>query len=132
MEAVTATGMLSLVVLGFVTNSISLTHNEKTADSANASAALALQKLEDLRSKAIGAPDTNVPGAFDDPANPLRADGTTAAGGIFTRRWTVSAANVPTNGVRTLTVTVDWSDVRSHRTTLAAYVRCPTIPCTAP
>jgi hypothetical protein len=28
-----------------------------------------------------------------------------------------------------VTVTVTWRDSRSHTTTLAAYIRCSTIPC---
>ncbi len=59
--------------------------------------------------------------------NPLRADGT--PGGKFNRSWSVSANNSPTWGLKTVTVTVAWTDSRSHSTSVAAYVRCANIPC---
>ena len=127
LEAVAATSFLALALMAFAANTITLTHNEKSADSTSAAHALAQQTLEQLRSAPFGALAV-APGNYTDPANPLRADGT--AGGIFTRRWTVSANNQPILGLRTVTVTVSWTDTRSHTTTLAAYVRCgPTPPC---
>ena len=126
LEAVTATAFLALALMAFAANTIWLTHDEKSADSTNAAHALAQQKLEQLRSMQLGAAAL-APGIYLDPVNPLRADGT--AGGSFTRRWTVSGNDQPTFGLRTVTVTVSWRDTRSHTTTLAAYVRCSTIPC---
>jgi len=112
--------------MAFAANTITLTHNEKSADSTGAAHALAQQKLEQLRSTPLGAAAV-APGSYTDAANPLRADGT--GGGVFTRNWTVSANDQPVFGLRTVTVTVSWQDTRSHTTTLAAYVRCSTIPC---
>src|SRR6266516_3905541 len=109
LEAVAATAFLAVALMAFAANTIWLTHDEKTADSTSAAHALAQQKLEQLRSM------------------PLGADGT--AGGTFTRTWTVSANNSPTFGLRTVTVRVSWRDTRLHTTTLAAYIRCSTIPC---
>ena len=126
LEAVAATSFLALALMAFAANTITLTHNEKSADSTSAAHALAQQKLEQLRSTPLGAAQV-APGNYTDPGNPLRADGT--AGGTFTRRWTVSGNDAPTFGVRTVTVTVSWTDTRAHTTTLAAYVRCSTIPC---
>src|SRR5439155_931449 len=88
--------------------------------------ALAQQKLEQLRSMPLGAAQV-APNSYTDPANPLRADGT--GGGTFSRTWTVSANDSPTFGLRTVTVRVSWRDTRLHVTTLAAYIRCSTIPC---
>ena len=123
-EAVAATAFLALALMAFAANSIWLTHDEKSADSTSAAHALAQQKLEQLRSTQLGGVAT---GIYSDPSNPLQADGT--AGGTFTRRWTVSGNDQPTFGLRTVTVTVQWRDTLTHTTTLAAYIRCSTIPC---
>jgi len=112
--------------MAFAANTISLTHNEKSADSTSAAHALAQQKLEQLRSLELDAPQLAPNTSYVDPANPLQADGT--AGGTFTRRWVVSA-NDPAPGLRTVSVTVTWRDTRLHTTTLASYVRCSAIPC---
>src|SRR5437870_11413183 len=124
LEAVAATSFLALALMAFAANTISLTHNEKSADSTSAAHALAQEKLEQLRSMQLGALN---PGIYIDPANPLKADGT--AGGTFTRRWVVSGNDSPASGLRTVTVTVSWQDTRLHTTTLASYVRCSAIPC---
>jgi len=126
LEAVAATSFLALALMAFAANTISLTHNEKSADSTSAAHALAQQKLEQLRSLELGALQL-APGIYLDPANPLQADGT--AGGTFTRRWVVSGNDSPASGLRTVTVTVSWRDTRLHTTTLASYVRCSAIPC---
>ena len=126
LEAVAATAFLAVALMAFAANTIMLTHNEKSADSTSAAHALAQQKLEQLRSTPLGAAQVAT-GLYTDPANPLRADGT--GGGTFTRTWTVSPNNTPTFGLRTVTVRVSWQDTRSHFTTLAAYIRCSTIPC---
>ena len=126
LEAVAATAFLAVALMAFAANTIWLTHDEKTADSTSAAHALAQQQLEQLRSMPLGAVEVAT-GAYTDPANPLGADGT--AGGTFTRTWTVSANNLPTFGLRTVTVRVSWRDTRQHITALAAYIRCSTIPC---
>src|SRR5438874_11346552 len=82
LEAVAATAFLAVALMAFAANTISLTHNEKTADSTSAAHALAQQKLEQLRSTPLGAPQV-ASGNYTDATNPLRADGTT--GGSFTR-----------------------------------------------
>jgi Tfp pilus assembly protein PilV len=124
LESLVATVFLSVALLGLASSAISLTRNEKGADSTSAAHGLVTQKLEQLRSLPL---DAIAPGNFTDAANPLRADG--ATGGTFTRAWNVSANNTPTNGLRTVTVTVTWSDSRSHTTSAAAYVRCGNNPC---
>jgi len=126
LEAVAATAFLAVALMAFAANTIWLTRDEKSADSTSAAHALAQQKLEQLRSTPLGAAAV-APGIYIDPTNPLRADGT--AGGPYTRRWTVSGNDQPAFGLRTVTVTVSWRDSRSHTTTLAAYIRCSTIPC---
>ncbi len=125
LEALAATVFLAVALMAFAANTISLTHNEKSADSTSAAHALAQQKLEQIRSMPLGAPQA-APGSYTDGA--LAADGT--AGGIFSRNWTISANNSPSWGLRTVTVTVSWNDPRAHSTQLSAYIRCSTIPCT--
>ena len=126
LEALAATCFLAIALMAFAANTVSLTRNEKSADSTSAAHALATQKLEQLRSTPLGAPQVN-PGNYVDAVNPMKADGT--VGGPFTRTWMVSGNNVPTWGLRTVTVTVAWTDSKAHSTRLAAYVRCSTIPC---
>src|SRR5881396_2598972 len=103
LEAVAATAFLAVALLAFAANSISLTRNEKSADSTSAAHALAQQKLEQLRSMPLGAPG-HVTGNYSDGV--LKADGTAGTGAIFTRTWTVSAGNAPTWGLKTVTVRV--------------------------
>jgi Tfp pilus assembly protein PilV len=127
LEALAATAFLGVALLGFAANSISLTRSAKTADSTSAAHALAQQELERLRSMPLGAAAL-APGAYQDATNPLTADG--LAGGTFERSWVVSANDVPTWGLKTVTVTVQWTDRSGdHATSLAAYTRCTTIPC---
>jgi Tfp pilus assembly protein PilV len=126
LEALAATGFVAIALMGFAANTISLTRSEKSADSTSAAHALAQQKLEQLRSTPLGAVQVN-PGNSVDAANPMKADGT--VGGGFTRTWTVSGNDTPAWGLRTVTVTVAWTDSRAHFTKLAAYVRCSKIPC---
>ena len=125
-EALAATAFLAVGLLGFAAKTVSLTREQKAADSTSAAHALAQQKIEQLRSLPLGAAGTN-PGLYNDGQNPLRADGTN--GGSFTRSWVVSANNTPTFGLRTVTVTVSWRDFRTHATRIAAFIRCANIPC---
>jgi Tfp pilus assembly protein PilV len=126
LEALAAITFLAIALMAFAANTVSLTRNQKSADSTSVANALGQQKLEQLRSTPLGAPALN-PGNYADAQNPLKADGTT--GGPFSRTWTVSANDTPAWGLRTVTVTVAWTDSKAHSTRLAAYVRCSKIPC---
>lgn len=126
LEALAATSFLSAAILAIGASSISLTRAAKSADSTGAATALALEKLERLRSMPLGA-TALTPGQYYDTANPLRADGT--SGGIYDRSWTVSLNDHPTFGLRTVIVTVAWQDTKPHTARVAAYVRCSTVPC---
>ena len=127
LEALAATSFLAVGLLGLMASTVTVTRTTKTSDGLAAANALAVQKLEQLRSMPLGAAQ-HASGNYADASNPLRADGT--AGGVYTRTWTVSANNTPTFGVKTVIVTVAWQDSRAHTTRIAAYVRCQTIPCT--
>ena len=126
LEALAVTGLLSTALLALAASSITATRTEKAADSTSAATALALQKLEQLRSMPLGAAQLT-PGLYYDPSNPLRADGT--GGGRFRRSWQVSPNDTPRFGLRLVTVTVEWADSQSRATRVAAYVRCSKIPC---
>lgn len=126
LEALAGTTFLSVALLGLASSSISLTRQAKTADSLSAATALAQERLEQLRSMPLDAPQL-APGRYDDPDNPLRANGT--PGGRFNRSWTVSPKDTPRFGLKTVVVTLTWTDSRPQTTRLAAYVRCSTLPC---
>ena len=105
---------------------INVSRSAKTSDATAAATALATEKLEQLRSMPLDAA-AFVPGIYFDPSNPLTADG--EMGGTYRRRWLISAKDTPVFGVKTVTVTVAWRDSSEHETSVAAYVRCSTVPC---
>ena len=125
LEALAATALLAVALLGFSSNSVSLTRSAKTADSVAVAMGLAQQRLELIRSSPLGAV---VSGSFND-ATTLKANGT--ANGPYSRSWVITL-DTPRSGVRTVTVSVSWTDSRAHTVQLAAYVRCPTVPCPNP
>ena len=126
LDAVAATGLLGVAVLGLSAGPLTLARNAKMADGVAVATALAQEELERLRSLPLGAAELS-PGTVDDPDGPLTADG--SPGGRFHRASSVSKPDVPHPGLITVTVAVTWTDTRPHRVELAAYVRCPAIPC---
>ena len=127
LEALVATSFLGIALMAFGQNSVSLTRSAKAADMTSAAHALAQHQIERLRSMPLGAAGLT-PGAYADGGNPLRADGS-AGGGKYNRTWTVSANDVPTWGLKTVTVRVCWAPYGNHCTSVAAYVRCSNVPC---
>ena len=125
-EALAAIAFLGVGLGALAVNSVAGTHRVKNADSTAAAHALAQQKLEQLRSLPLGDSQVN-PGQYYDAANNMKADGT--GSGTYNRSWQVSLKDTPRFGLKTVTVTVAWNDGKDHSTKLAAYVRCPTIPC---
>jgi Tfp pilus assembly protein PilV len=129
LEALGATALVGGALLGLAMGAINVSQNSKSADATAAATGLATEKLEQLRSMPLDAA-AFVPGIYYDNANPMKADGTSGgSGAIYRRRWNVSLKDTPRFGVKTVTVTVAWKDSRPHETSLAAYVRCSTIPC---
>ncbi len=125
-EALGATALVGGALLGLAMGAINVSRSAKSADSTSAATALAIEKLEQLRSMPLDAAAFG-PGIYFDPSNPLTADG--VMGGIYRRRWVVSPKDTPRFGVKTVTVTVAWRDTNDHDTSVAAYVRCSTVPC---
>ncbi len=126
LEALAATGFMGIALMGIAANTVNVTRTSKTADNVAAANALAVQKLEQLRSMPLGAAQL-ASGQYYDAANPLKADG--SGGGTFSRSWTVSQKDFPRFGLKTVTVTVSWKDSKSHNTRVAAYIRCAAVPC---
>jgi|SRR5688572_27082160 len=126
LEALGATALVAGALLGLGMGAINVSQNSKSSDATAAATSLAMEKLEQLRSLPLDAADF-VPGIYFDPANPMHADGT--IGGMYRRSWVISAKDTPRFGVKTVTVSVEWEDAREHETSVAAYVRCSTIPC---
>ena len=125
-EALAAATLLAAAMMALNMTSISLARGTKTADSYSAATALAQEQLEIIRAMPVGSAGHN-PGNYASASNPLTADG--LAGGKYSRTWTVSANNVPANGLRTVTMTVSWTDTLPHSLQLAGYVRCLNLPC---
>jgi len=125
-EALAATTLLAVTMMALNMTSISLARGTKTADSYSAATALAQEQLENIRAMPLGAAGHN-PGNYASANNPLTADG--LAGGKFTRTWTVSGKDTPAAGLKTVTVSVAWTDTTPHTMQLAGYVRCATVPC---
>ena len=126
LDALAGVTFIAVAILGLSATSVSVTRNSKGADSTSAATALAQQKLEQLRSMPLNATQLD-PGIYYDAGNKLKADGT--SGGTFDRSWLVSLKDTPRPGLKTVTVTVAWTDSRSHSTQVASYVRCNAVPC---
>jgi Tfp pilus assembly protein PilV len=125
-EALVTVGFASIVLLGFAASTISVARNSTTTRNAAAATALAQQQVEALRVLPLDAAGVT-PGTYVDAGNPMTADGD--PNGIFERTWAVSAPDTPTIGLKTITVTVAWTDYGAHQTSVGAYVRCSTVPC---
>ncbi|HWP66294.1 MAG TPA: hypothetical protein VNO26_10315 [Candidatus Limnocylindria bacterium] len=125
-EALASATLLATTMMALSITSISLARGTKTADSFAAATALATEQLEIIRAMPVGSA-AHAPGNYASPGNPLTADG--LPGGKYTRTWRVSANDVPANGIRTVTVTVSWTDHEPHSLDLVGYVRCQNLPC---
>jgi type II secretory pathway pseudopilin PulG len=126
MEIMVTAALASLVLLGFAANSIGVARTSAFSRNAAAATALAQQQVERLRRLPLDAPGLT-PGSYIDAGNPMRADA--SPNGIFERNWIISARDIPAMGLKTITVTVDWTDHSAHQARLQAYVRCSTVPC---
>jgi len=125
-EALAAASLLAVAMMALNMTSISLARGTKTADSYSAATALATEQLEIVRAMPVGSAGHN-PGNYASANNPLTADG--LAGGRYTRTWTVSANNTPSDGLRTVTMNVSWTDGEPHNLQLVGFIRCQNLPC---
>jgi prepilin-type N-terminal cleavage/methylation domain-containing protein len=106
-EALVATCILAMISLAFALGAGSAVRYNGFAQSLTAATTLGHSKLEELTEKA--ATDAQLTaGNHADPLGNLNADGSAAAGAMYTRSWTVTD-NLPTNGLKTVKVSVAWS-----------------------
>jgi Tfp pilus assembly protein PilV len=104
-EAVVAAGLLAIISLGFALGADRAVRFNVYSRSLTTANTLAQAKVEELAGKVSTDAQLTV-GNHTDASNPLKADGT--SGGIYTRTWVVTN-DVPTTGIRTVTITVNWS-----------------------
>jgi Tfp pilus assembly protein PilV len=124
-EALAATSLMGIGLLGLSASSIMLARASKTADSTAAATALTVERIELLRSLPLDDSGTN-PGNYSGGA--LKANGT--SGGPYNVAWVVSPVDTPTFGLKTVTVTTTWTELGKTRSVrLAALVRCSNTPC---
>jgi Tfp pilus assembly protein PilV len=124
-EALVTIGIMSVGVLGLSASSIELGRTAKWADMSSAATALANERLELIRSQPLGS-GQHTPGNYS--AGSMQANGT--ANGPYTVSWVVSANDSPTWGVRTVTVTTQWTQYNKNRQVqVGALVRCSKTPC---
>jgi type II secretory pathway pseudopilin PulG len=126
-EVMVSIAISGIVLLGMTANTIAVSRAQSVSRNAAAATALAQQQLEALRNLPLDAPEVD-PGSYVDAANPMTADG--EPNGKFERTWVVSQPDTPAMGLKTITVTVAWTDYEPHQTSVSAYVRCSTVPCT--
>jgi Tfp pilus assembly protein PilV len=124
-EAVVTAALMGIGLLGLSASSIIITRSSKSADSTGAATSLATKQLELLRSMPLDAaghtPGSYSGGAYYPNGNP---------GGVINLNWVVSAKDVPTFGLKTITVTSTWTDPSgTHAAPVAGIVRCSTVPC---
>ena len=124
-EALAATSLLGIGLLGLSASSLMLARGSKAADMTAAATALTVERMELLRSMPLGSAG-HAPGTYSGGA--LDANGTT--GGPYNIGWVVSANDQPTFGLKTVTVTTTWTTQgKTRRVRLAALVRCSKTPC---
>jgi Tfp pilus assembly protein PilV len=124
-EAVVTASLIGIGLLGLSASSVIITRSSKSADTTGAAISLATKELELLRSMPLDAtahaPGSYNGGAFYPNGNP---------GGVINVSWVVSAKDVPTFGLKTITVTSSWTDPSgTHSAPVAGIVRCSTVPC---
>ena len=125
MEALAATALMGVGLLGMSASSVMLARGSKAADMASAATALTVERIELLRSLPLDSAGHN-PGNYS--GGTLYPNG--ASGGPFSVNWVVSAVDTPTFGLKTITVTTTWTLQGTAREVhLAALVRCSTTPC---
>jgi Tfp pilus assembly protein PilV len=124
-EALAATSIMGIGLLGLSASSVMLARGSKAADMTAAATALTVERLEQLRSMPLGSAG-HAPGTYS--GGTLQANGT--SGGPFSVSWVVSANDQPTFGLKTVTVTTSWTTQgTSRQVRLGALVRCSKTPC---
>ena len=113
-EVLIAIAVFSIGILAVASLQLANTKNNTTANIMTQATMLARAQIEQLKNEDITtSPDLTV-GNHNDPNNPIDENG--AAGGIYTRTWTVSSLpSPPFNEAREVEVTVNWNRLGQNR-----------------
>jgi prepilin-type N-terminal cleavage/methylation domain-containing protein len=115
-EVLISLAVISIGVLGFSLNTISVTRANLNSASQTAAANLAEDKLEQLSAQRV---HNNVDRCPDSGDRAISASG--AAGGIFDRCWTIKDSDVAA-GLKEISVIVRWRDSETRSVSLSTLV----------
>ncbi|MGD9764843.1 MAG: hypothetical protein AB7V27_14105 [Candidatus Binatia bacterium] len=125
LEVLASVTVFALVAAGMGAQTIATIQANSSSRATTAAAALIQDKIEQLRALDPAAnPAALRPGTYSDP-QPLNEVG--AAGGRFTRSWTITA-DVPRRGLSQVVVAVSWKDP-IPRTLQSTTFLCRTATC---
>ena len=119
-EAMTAIGLLSIVLLGTAVGADRATRFTEYGKTAATALTLVQDESEQLMAAAAGSA-VLAAGAHSDASNPITSTG--AAGGTYTRTWTVTS-NSPTAGLLSINVQVAWNLYGSAYNVNQVVIRC--------
>jgi prepilin-type N-terminal cleavage/methylation domain-containing protein len=111
-EVLIAIAVFSVGILAVASMQLVNTQNNTTANIMTQATMLARAQMEQLANSDIAASADLTPGTHADPNNPIDENG--AAGGIYTRTWTVAAGSGPSS--REIEVRVNWNRRGQNRT----------------
>ncbi len=124
-EALASIGLLSIVLMGTAVGGDRATRYTQYSRTASTAMTLVQDESEQLMAAPVGSAVLNA-GNHTDANNPITS--TAAAGGIYTRTWTVTN-NTPTNGLLTIKVQVAWSIYGNNHSVNEVMVRCSIVGC---
>ncbi len=119
-EAMTAIGLLSIVLLGTAVGADRATRFTEYSKTAATALTLVQDESEQIMAAAAGSAALAA-GAHSDASNPITSTGT--AGGTYTRTWTVTS-NSPTAGLLSINVQVAWNLYGSDYNVNQVVIRC--------
>jgi type II secretory pathway pseudopilin PulG len=118
--------IFGIVAAGLAVNTVAVVRANRVSNSLSIATMLAQDEIEQLRALDPEAnPDALAAGTHTDANNPLTPTG--AAGGRYTRQWTVTR-NSPLSGLATVVVSVSWADGSTRTLRMSALV-CLTEAC---
>ncbi len=118
-EALASIALLSVVILGTAVGADRATRYTEYSRTTTTAMTLAHDEIEQLQSKVSTDPLLNA-GNHADANNPITSTG--AAGGAYTRTWTVTN-NTPMAGLKTVAVTVTWAALNQNKTVTEVMVK---------
>ena len=113
-EVLIAMAIFSIGILAVASLQLVNTKNNTTANIMTQATMLARAQIEQLKNENITTSADLTIGNHNDPNNPIDENG--AAGGIYTRTWTVSSLpSPPFNAARKVEVAVNWNRLGQNR-----------------